>query len=101
MLLPSPNPQSMCAFGLVAQGSCNATPQEYRSKSSCRKFLNLKMVAVNSYHFQIQKLSASYLAQQSYQTIRTQRILQLSNRCTCFSHIAKQLINADLCTWTT
>jgi len=74
MLLPAPNPQSTCVFGLVVQGSCNAAPQEYRSKSP-----------LHSYHFQIQKLSASYLVQWSYQTIRTQRILQLSKRCTYVS----------------
>jgi hypothetical protein len=72
-LLPAPNPQS-CVFGLVAQGSCNATPQENRSKSP-----------LHSYHFQIQKLSASYLVQWSYQTIRTQRILQLSKKYTYVS----------------
>lgn len=50
------HPQSMCVFGPVAEGSCNATPQEYRSKSP-----------LHSYHFQIQKISASYLVQWLYQ----------------------------------
>jgi hypothetical protein len=70
-----PKHQSICILGLVALRSCNATPQEYISKSP-----------LYSYHFKIQELSASYLVQWSYQTIRTQQILQLSKKCPCLSH---------------